>query len=86
MLEKTLESPLKTKEIKSVNPKRNQPWIFIGRTDAEAEVRILWPRDAKSRLIGKDPDIGKDWRQEEKGMTEEEMVGWHHGLNGYEFE
>ena len=75
MLEKTLENPLDYKEIKSVNPKRSQPWIFIGRTDAEAP--ILWPPDAKSRLIGKDPDAGKDWGQEEKGMTEDEMVGWH---------
>ena len=84
VLEKTLEHPLDCKEIKPVNPKRNQPWIFIGRTDAEAP--ILWPPDAKSQLIGKDPDAGKDWRQEEKGMTEDEMVWWHHGLTGREFE
>ena len=81
--EKTLESPLDCKEIKPVNPKGNQPWIFIGRTDAEAAAPILWPLDAKSQLIGKDPDVGKDWRQEEK---ENEMVGWHHWLNGHEFD
>ena len=75
---------LDCKEIKPVHPKENQPWIFIGRTDAEAP--ILWPPDAKSWLIGKDPDAGKDWRQEEKGMTEDEMVGWHHWLNGRECE
>ena len=86
VLEKTLESPLDSKEIKPVNPKRNQPWIFNGRTDAEAEAPVLWPPDGKSWLTGKDPDSGKDWRQEEKGMTEDEMVGWHHWLNGYEFE
>ena len=86
MLEKTLESPLGCKEIKLVNPKGNQTWIFIGRTDAVAEAPILWPPDTKSWLIGKDPDAGKDWRQEEKGMTEDEMVGWHHRLNGHEFE
>ena len=73
-------------EIQPVNPKGNQSWIFIGRTDAEAEVPILWPPAAKNWLIGKDPDAGKDWRQEEKGMTEDEMVGWHHPLNGHEFE
>ena len=84
VLEKILESPLDCKEIKPVNPKESQSWIFIGRTDAEAP--ILWPPDAKSRLIRKDPDAGKDWRQEEKGMTEDEMVGWHHRLNGHEFE
>ena len=84
VLEKTLESPLDCKEIKPVHPKRNQPWMFIGRTDAEAP--ILWPPDAKSQLIGKDPDAGKDWRQEEKGTTEDEMVGWHYWLNGHEFE
>ena len=72
--------------IKPVNPKGNQPWIFIGRTDAEAEVPIIWPHDAKSQLIGKDPDAEKYWRQEEKGMTEDELVGWHHRLNGHEFE
>ena len=73
MLEKTLESPLDNKEIKPVNPKGNQPWIFVGTTDAEAEAPILWPSNEKSRLIGKDPDAGKDWRQEEKGMTEDEI-------------
>ena len=81
-----LKSPLDSKEIKPVNPKGNQPWIFIGRTDAEAEIPILWPPDVKSQLIGKDPDPGKDWRQEERGMTEDEMLGWHHQLNGHEFE
>ena len=86
VLEKTLESPLDCKESKLVNPKGNQPWIFIGRTDAEAEAPILWPPNAKSWLTGKDPDAGKDWRQEEKGLTEGEMVGWHHLLNGHEFE
>ena len=84
VLEKTFESPLDTKEIKQVNPKGNQPWIFTGITDAEAP--ILWPPDAKNWLIGKDPDAGKNWRWEEKGMTEDEMVGWHHLLNGHEFE
>ena len=86
VLEKTLESPLDCKENKPVNPKGNQSWIFIGRTDAEAEGPILWPLDAKNWLIGKDPDAGKDWRQEEKGMTEDEMIGWHHQLNGHIFE
>ena len=86
VLEETLESPLDCKEIKLVNPKGNQSWIFTGRTDDEAEVPILWPPDTKNWLIGKDPDAGKDWRQEEKGMTEDEMVGWHHWLNGREFE
>ena len=86
MLEKTLESPLDSKEIKPVNSKGNQPWIFIGRTDAEDEVPILSPSDGKNWLIGKDPDAGKDWRQVEKGMTEDEIVGWHHQLNGHEFE
>ena len=85
VLEKTLESPLDSKEIKPVNPKENQSWIFIGRTGAESEVLILWPPDVKSWLISKDPDAGKDWRQDEKGMTEDEMVGWHHWLNGCEF-
>ena len=84
VLEKTLESPLDSKEIQPVHPKGNQPWIFIGRTDTEAP--ILWPPDAKSWLTGKDPDAGKDWRQGEKGMTENEMVGWHHQLDGHEFE
>ena len=78
--------PLDCKEIKPVNPKGNQPWIFIGRTDAETETPILWPPDAKSQLIRKDPDAGKDWRQEKKGTTEDEIVGWHHQLNGHEFE
>ena len=77
-LEKTLESPLDCKEIQPVHPKGNQSWIFIGRTDVEAETPILWPPDAKNWLIGKDPDAGKDWRYKEKGMTEDEMVGWHH--------
>ena len=81
-----LKSPLDSKEIKPVNPKGNQPWIFIGRTDAEAEIPILWPPGVKSQLIGKDPDPGKDWRQEDRGMTEDEMLGWHHQLNGHEFE
>ena len=85
VLEKTLESPLDCKEIKPVNPKGNQSWIFIGRTDAEAEAPILWPPDVKNWLTGKDPDAGRDWRQE-KGMTEDEMVGWHHQLNWHEFE
>ena len=86
VLEKTLESPLGCKEIQPVHPKGNQSWILIGRTDAEAETPILWPHDAKSWFIGKDPDAGKDWRQEKKGMTEDEMVGWHHWLNGHESE
>ena len=84
VLEKTLESPLNCKEIQPVNPKGNQSRIFIGRTDAEAETPILQPCDAKNWLTGKDPDAGKDWRQ--KGMTVDEMVGWHHWLNGHEFE
>ena len=79
------ESPLDCKEIQLVNPKGNQAWIFIGRTDAEAEIPILWPPDVKNWLIGKDPDAGKDQRRE-KGMTEDEMVGWHHQLDGHEFE
>ena len=86
VLEKTLESPLDCKEIKPVNPKGNQFWIFIGRTDAEAETIILWPPDAKNWLIWKDLDAGKDWKQEEKGMTEDKMVWWQHWLNGHEFE
>ena len=86
MLEKTLESPLDCKEIKPVNPKGNQYWIFFGRTAADAEATILWSPDPKNWLIGKDPDAGKDWRQEEKGTTEDEMAGWHHWLNGHEFE
>ena len=85
VLEKTLESPLDNKEMQPVHPKGNQSWIFIGRTDAEAETPVLWPPDVKSWLIGKDPDAGKDWRQEEKGTTEDEMVGWHHWLNGHGF-
>ena len=86
VLEKTLESPLDCKEIQPVHPKGDQSWIFIGRIDAEAEAPILWPPDAKNWLIVKDPDAGKDWRQEEKGMSEDEMLGWHHWLNGHEFE
>ena len=78
LLEKTLESPLGCKEIQIVKPKGNQSWMFIGRTDAEAEIPILWLTHEKNQLIGRDPDAGKDWRQEEKGMTEDEMVGWHH--------
>ena len=85
VLEKILKSPLDYKVSKPVNPKGNRPWIFIGRTDAEAEIPILWPADAKSWLIGKDSDAGKDWGQE-KGTTEDEMVGWPHWLNGHEFE
>ena len=80
------ESPLNCKKIKPVHPKRDQSWVFIGRTDVEAETPILWPPDAKSWLIWKDPDAGKDWRWEEKGTTEDEMVGWHHWLDGHEFE
>ena len=86
ILEKTLESPLDCKEIQPVHPKGDQSWVFIGRTDAEAETPILRPLHAKSRLIGKDPDAGRDWGQEEKGTTEDEMAGWHHRLNGHEFE
>ena len=82
----TLESPLACKAIQSVHPKGNESWIFIGRTDAEAETPILWPPDVKNWLIGKGPDAGKDWRQEEKGKTEDEMYGWHHWLKGHEFE
>ena len=85
VLEKTLESPLDCKEIQPVHPKGNQSWVFIGRTDVEAETPILWPPDGKSWLTGKDPDAGKDWRWE-KGTTEHEMVGWHHQLDGHEFE
>ena len=85
VLEKTLESPLDCKEIQLVHPKGDQSWVFIGRTDVEAETPILWPPDVKSWLIWKDSDAGKDWGQEEKGMTEDEMVGWHHRLNGHEF-
>ena len=86
MLEKTLERPSGNKEIKPVNPKGNQSWMFIGRTDPEAEAPILWPTFSKSQLIGKDPDAGKDWGQEEKGVTGNEMVGWHHQFSGHEFE
>ena len=86
VLEKTLESPLNSEEIKPVNPKGNQPRIFTGRTDANAETPILWPPDAKNWLTGKDPYAGKDWRQKEKGAAEDEMVPWHHWLNGHEFE
>ena len=85
MLEKSLGSLLDYKEIKPVNPKGNQPWIFIGRTDAETKAPILWPPDVKSQLIRKDPDAGKEWRQEEKGMTEDEMIEWQHRLNRHEF-
>ena len=86
VLEKTLESLLDCKGIQPVHPKGNQSWIFIGRTDAEAETPILWPPDGKNWLIGKDPDAGRDWRRKEEGMTEDEMVGWHHWLDGHEFE
>ena len=86
VLEKTLKSPLDCKEIQPVHPKGNQSWIFIGRTDAEAETPILWPPDAKNWLIGKDPDAVKDWRQEEKGTREDEMIGSHHQINWHEFE
>ena len=86
VLEKTLESPLDCEEIQPVNPKGNQSWLFIGRTDAEAETPILQPSDGKNLLIGKDSDAGKDWRQVKKGTTEDEMVGWHHQLDGHEFE
>ena len=86
VLEKTLESPLVYKEIQPVHPKGDQSWVFTGKTDVEAETPILWPPDVKNWLTGKDPDAGKDWRQEEKGTTEDEMVGWYHRLNGHEFE
>jgi len=86
VLEKPLESPLDSKDIKSVNPKGNQSWIFIGRTDTEAETPILWLPDMKNWFIGKDPDAGKDWRREEKRATEDEMIGWHYWLDGHEFE
>ena len=86
VLKKTLESPMDSKEIKPVNPKGNQPWIFLGKTGAEAEAPILWPPDAKSWLTGKDSDAGKDWGQEEKEATEDEIAGWHHWLSGHEFE
>ena len=85
VLEKTLQSPLDCKEVQPVRPKGDQSWVFIGRTDVEAETPIFWPPDAKSWLIWKDPDAGKDWRQEEKGTTKDEMVRWHHWLDGHEF-
>ena len=85
VLEKTLENPLDCKEIQPVHPKGEQSWVFIGRTDAEAETLILWPPHAKSWLIGKDSDAGRDWGQEERGTTEDEMAGWHHRLNAHEF-
>ena len=85
VLEKTPESPLDCQEIQPVHPKGDQSWVYIGRTDFEAKTPILWPSDAKSWLIWKDPDAGNDWGQEEKGMTEEDMVGWHHRLNGHGF-
>jgi len=86
VLEKTLESPLNCKEIQPVHPKGNQSWMFIGKTNVETETLIFWSSDAKNWLTRKDPDDGKDWRWEEKGMSEDEMVGWHHRLNGHEFE
>ena len=86
VLEKTRENPLDCKEIQPVHHKGDQSWVFIGGTDVEAETAILWPPDAKNQLIGKDSDAGRDWRQEGKGMTEDEMAGWHHRLNGHEFE
>ena len=85
VLEKTLESPLDCKEIQPVHPKGDQSWVFIGRTDVEAETPVLWPPHAKCLLIGKDRDAGKDWGQEEKGTTEDDMAGWHHLLDGHEF-
>ena len=86
VLEKTLESPLDCKEIQPAHPEGDKSWVFIGRTDAEVEIPILWPPHAKSWLVGKDPDAGRDWGQEEKGTAEDEMAGWHHRLNGHEFE
>ena len=86
VLERTLENPLDCTELRPVNPKGNQSWIFVGRTDIEAEAPILWPPDVKNWLIWKDPDAGKDWRQEEKGTTEDKMAGWHHWLDGRESE
>ena len=86
VLEKTLQSPLDCKEIQPVHPEGDESWVFIGRTDAEAEAPILWPPGVKSLLMGKDPDAGRDWEQEEKGTTEDEMAGWHHRLDGHEFE
>ena len=85
VFEKILESPLDCKEIKPVHPEGNQSWMFIGRTDVEAEAPILWPPDVESWLIGKNPNAERDWGQEEKGVTEDEIVGWHHWLNGYGF-
>ena len=85
VLEKTLESSLNCKEIQPVHPQGDQSWVFIGRTDAEADTSVLWPPHAKSWLTGKDPDAGRDWGQEEKGKTEDEMVGWHHQLDEHEF-
>ena len=85
VLEKTLESPLDCKEIQPVHPKGDQSWVFIGRNDAEAETPILWPSHAKSRIIGKVSDAGRDWGQEDKGMAEDEMAGWYHQLDGHEF-
>ena len=85
VLEKTLESPLDCKEIQPVHPEGDKSLVFIGRTDAEAETLVLWPPDEKSRLTGKDPDAGRDWGQEEKGTTEDEMAGWHHRLDGHGF-
>ena len=84
LLDKTFESPLDCKEFQPVYPKVNESWIFIGRTDAKAKTPILWPPDAKNWLTRKDPDAGKDWRWEEKGMTEDEVVGWHHQLDGHD--
>ena len=84
--EETLESPLDCREIQPVHPKGDQSWVFIGRTDAEAETPIFWPPHVKSSLIGKNPDAGRDWGQEEKGATEDEMAGWNHRLHGHEFE
>ena len=86
VLEKTLESPLDCKEIQPIHPKGDQPWVFFGRTDSKAETLILWPPHVKSWLTGKDSDAGRDWGQEEKGTTEDEMAGWHHQLDGHEFE
>ena len=86
MLENTLESPLDSKEIRPVHPKGDQSWVFIGKTNAEAETPIFRPPDVKSLLIWKDPDAGKDWRQKEKGTTEDEIIGWHHRHDGHEFE
>ena len=86
VLEKTLESPLDCKEIQPVHSKGDQPWVFFGRNDAKAETPVLWPPHVKSWLTGKDSDAGRDWEQEEKGITEDEMAGWHHRLDGHEFE